>query len=251
MKKAALMRLVQISDCHLLADPDAPSRAGVPLRRLEAVIEAVNREGPDRVLITGDISHDGSQASYRLAMRAFEHLHAPWDWLAGNHDEPALMRRHHPLAEELDLGGWRILLIETHLAGNPHGELGPRRLAWLAERLDDDDRPTLVAMHHPPLPVGSAWLDAIGLRDRQAFWQTLVPFRQVRGILCGHIHQAFLGQQSLDDRRVDVYGCPATSDQFLPDAETFALDDAALPGFRVLDLTARGLETRVVRVDTE
>ncbi len=244
------MRLVQVSDSHLLADPDAPSRTGVPFRRLEAVIEAVNAERPDRVVITGDISGDETAASYRLAVATFVRLTAPWSWLAGNHDVPALMAEHRKLPEYLDLGRWRALLLDTHVTGEAHGELGPRRLAGLVERLNDDDRPTLVVMHHPPLPVGSAWLDAIGLRDRQAFWQTLLPFPQVKAVLCGHIHQAFHGQQSLDDRWVEVYGCPATSDQFLPGAETFALDDAALPGFRVLDLTARGLETRVVRLDS-
>jgi Icc protein len=245
------MRLVQISDCHLLADPAARSRTGVPLRRLEAVIDAVNREAPDWVLVTGDISHDETSASYRLAQQVLSRLDTPWFWLPGNHDQPALMTECRELHDELDLGDWRLLLLDTHVSGRAYGELGEGQRNWLAKRLEEDGRPTLLVMHHPPLPVGSAWLDDIGLRDRQAFWQALVPFPQVKAVLCGHIHQTFHGQQSLDGRRVDVYGCPSTSDQFLPDAEDFSLDDGAFPGFRVLELTTGGLETRVVRVGKE
>ncbi|QTF94496.1 MAG: metallophosphoesterase, partial [Halomonas sp. BM-2019] len=177
------MRLVQISDCHLQADPAARARAGFPLRQLEAVVEAVNRERPDMVLVTGDISNDETAASYQLAARTLNRLAAPWFWLAGNHDDPALMAETRELIAELDLGAWRILLLDTTLGGQAQGELGPERLAELAERLEEDERPTLLAMHHPPLPVGSAWIDALGLEDREAFWQTLAAHGQVRTIL--------------------------------------------------------------------
>ena len=33
------MRLIQITDCHLLADPRGTSRKGFPLRQLQAVVE--------------------------------------------------------------------------------------------------------------------------------------------------------------------------------------------------------------------
>lgn len=244
-----MMRLVQISDCHLHADPAARARAGFPLRQLEAVVEAVNRERPDMVLVTGDISNDETVASYRLAAHALGRLAAPWFWLAGNHDDPALMAEARELLDELDIGAWRILMLDTRVSGQAHGELGPERLAHLAARLEEDDRPTLLAMHHPPLPVGSAWIDALGLRDREAFWQALAPFGQVRAILCGHIHQAFASHQRLAAGAVSVLGCPSTTDQFLAHADDFAVDEASRPGYRVLDLGDGEVTTWVARVD--
>ncbi|MFO7646940.1 phosphodiesterase [Halomonas sp. 3H] len=244
-----MSRLVQISDCHLHADPDARARAGFPLRQLEAVVEAVNRERPDMVLVTGDISNDETAASYQLAVGTLGRLAAPWFWLAGNHDDPALMAESRELLDELDLDAWRILMLDTRVSGQPHGALGPEGLASLAERLEEDDRPTLLVMHHPPLSVGSAWIDALGLEDREAFWQTLAAFGQVRAILCGHVHQAFASHQRLEAGEVAVYACPSTTDQFLPGAETFAIDEASRPGYRVIDLRDDDLETWVERVD--
>ncbi len=244
-----MMRLVQISDCHLHAAPAARARAGFPLRQLEAVVEAVNRERPDMVLVTGDISNDETAASYQLAQRTLGRLVAPWFWLAGNHDDPALMAETRELLDELDIGAWRILMLPTQVSGQAHGELGAERLAELAARLEEDDRPTLIAMHHPPLSVGSAWIDALGLKDHEAFWQTLSAFGQVRAILCGHIHQALTGSRHLAEGDVAVYGCPSTTDQFLAHAEAFAIDEASRPGYRVLDLGDAEVTTWVERVD--
>lgn len=243
------MRLIQITDCHLHADPQARSRAGVPLRQLERVVEAAADERPDLVLVTGDISQDETAASYQLAERALSRLGCPWFWIAGNHDEPALMAAVREIRAEVDLDGWRLLLLDTRVSGQPHGELGQARLASLAEQLEADDRPTLIAMHHPPLPVGSQWLDDIGLTDREALWQTLAAYPQVRLILCGHIHQAFASHARRPEGEVAVYGCPSTTDQFLPGSTDFAIDEASRPGYRVVDLHGNDWTTWVERVD--
>ncbi|MDZ7853674.1 MAG: phosphodiesterase [Halomonas sp.] len=256
MKKAALMmkdaepmRLAQITDFHLKADSAVRARAGFPLRQLEAVVDAVNRQRPELVLVTGDISQDETAASYRLAEQALSRLDAPWYWLPGNHDQPALMEECRELYDELDLGRWRVLQLDTHVSGQPHGELGEKALGELATRLAADDRPTLLAMHHPPLPVGSAWLDEIGLADGEAFWRVVAPHRQVKAVFFGHVHQAFHGVQVLVDREVSAYGCPSTVDPFLPGSSTFALDEAARPGYRLIELSEGELETWIKRID--
>lgn len=239
------MRLVQVTDCHLLADPEAPSRKGFPLRQLHAVLECVRRLRPDMLLVSGDISQDETAASYRHASAAFGALDCPWFWLPGNHDNPRLMAEQHEIYDDVDLGQWRLLMLDSRLTGQAHGELGQARLQALAMKLEEDERPTLLAMHHPPLEIGSEWMDSIGLCDREALWQTLAAYAQVRAIFCGHIHQAFAKQHG----EVAVYGCPATTDQFLGDSKSFAIDEASRPGFRVIDIEGEKLTTWVERVD--
>ncbi|MBD3898047.1 phosphodiesterase [Halomonas sp. ML-15] len=247
------MRLVQITDCHLNADPLARSRAGFPLRQLQAVVEHARRQRPDALLISGDISQDATSASYRHALEAFVDLDCPWYWLPGNHDHPQLMAEARPLLDEVELGDWRLLLLNTQVAGQPHGEVGEVQCQWLGEQLADDPRPTLIAMHHPPLEVGATWMDAIGLQDRERFWTTLGPHAQVQAVLCGHIHQAFAAHHAVamdsdGERSIPVYGTPATADQFLPGADAFAIDQASRPGYRIVDLSYDSLATWVERV---
>lgn len=242
------MRLVQISDCHLYADPGARSRTGFSLGQLEAVVAAVRVVHPDVVIVTGDISEDETRVSYQHAQRVFSTLECPWYWLGGNHDQPALMRDVCGVEDEIDLGDWRLLIADTHAPGGAHGELGEARIAGLVERLARDERPALLAMHHPPLAVGSAWLDEIGLKDSEALWQALMPFAQLKAIICGHIHQAFVGRRQLDAGEVMIYGCPATADQFLPGAVDFAVDEAACAGYRIVDLQGSEWATWVERI---
>ncbi|OJA04007.1 phosphodiesterase [Halomonas sp. QHL1] len=233
------MRVVQITDAHLYADIEARSRAGIPWRQFQQVLSAVVAEKPDIVLFTGDVSQDESAASYELAVEALEQLSCPWYWLPGNHDQPEFMAAERPMVDQVDLGSWRILLLNTQVEGKPFGELGSERLAKLAEQLENDDRPTLIAMHHPPVDVGAVWMDAIGLQDREAFWELLSQHPYVKIILFGHAHQAYAEHRRIGEATIDVYGCPAMADQFLPGAEQFAIDEASRPGYRIIDL-ARG-----------
>ncbi|WP_304525977.1 metallophosphoesterase [Halomonas sp. I5-271120] len=243
------MRLVQVTDTHLHADPEARSRTGFPLRQLHAVLEHAQAKRPDVLLVTGDVSQDETLMSYAHAQEAFASLGCPWFWLPGNHDQPELMVEHRELNGEVDLGHWRLLLLDTRVNGQPHGELGQAKLQALAEHLEGDERPTMLVMHHPPVAIGSAWMDAIGLHDREALWQTLAAYGQVRAILCGHIHQAFASRESLAEGEVAVFGCPSTTDQFLGGSPHFAVDEASRPGYRVVDFHGDELTTWIERVD--
>ena len=82
-------------------------------------------------------------------------------------------------------------MCDTLVPGSPGGRLDAERRAWLAERLDDDV-PTLVAMHHPPIPTGIAEFDRIGLppEDVAALAELLRGRPHVLRVACGHIHRA-------------------------------------------------------------
>lgn len=239
------MRLVQITDCHLLADLQGTSRKGQPWRQLNIVVDRVRQLRPDALLVTGDIAQDETPIAYRHASELFASIGCPWFWIPGNHDQPELMEEWQPFHEELDLGEWRVLLLDSRVSGQPGGALGQEQLQQLAWHLEADERPALIAVHHPPVDIGSVWMDAIGLSDRDALWQTLTPYPQVKAILCGHVHQAFAAREGM----VAVYGCPSTSDQFLPRSHEFAIDEAARPGFRVIDIDGRQLSTWIERVE--
>ncbi len=74
------LHLVQLTDTHLLAEPDGVM-LGIPLRdSLRRVVEAIQRDGappPDRVLVTGDLSQDGTPASYGAVGQLLASLGVP------------------------------------------------------------------------------------------------------------------------------------------------------------------------------
>jgi Icc protein len=106
-------------------------------------------------------------------------------------------------------------------------------------------RPTLIGVHHPPVRVGSRWLDRLGLQNADELFGAIDRHDQVRGVLSGHVHQA------CDTRRgpVRVMTTPSTCAQFLPGTERCVMDQRP-PGYRWLRLHADGtIQTEVVWLD--
>ena len=244
-------RLVQFTDTHLLADPQGSMRGVRPLQTLQACIADAHRRflPADAILVTGDLVQDEPEG-YGFLELALAPLGAPVLLIPGNHDLPDELHRRlsHPpfqIGGSFALGSWVIVLLDTWLADSANGEgcLGPERLAALDRALEEHAaRHVLVCLHHPPMPMGGAGLDALGLEDGAECMTILARHRNVRGVSWGHAHQSF------DLFRDGVrYMCtPATCMQFKPRSDEIQIDDRP-PGYRVIDLAADGsLATEVV-----
>jgi len=105
-------------------------------------------------------------------------------------------------------------------------------------------RPTLLAVHHPPCALGCAWLDDQGIDNGARLLALLADHPQVKLLLCGHIHQ----QQARQFGPLWLLSAPSTCVQFRPDSDDFAID-ALAPGLRWLRLHDDGrFETGIERV---
>lgn len=240
--KPRSLRVLQLTDPHLMADP-AGALLGVNTRdSLDAVIgQVLAQHGqPDLVLATGDLAQDGSEEAYRVfgdKLRAFPCGSA---WIAGNHDSAGVLER---VAREWQAnrrhiiqGGWQIILLDSSVPGKVFGELADSELAFLARTLEQNpDLPTLVALHHHPVDIGADWMENIGLRNREAFWDVVDRFAQVRIVLWGHIHQ----EHNLTRNGVKLLATPSTCIQFTSGSRKFAVE-ALPPGYRWFELEAGG-----------
>jgi 3',5'-cyclic-AMP phosphodiesterase len=244
----APVRLVQLTDPHLYGD-SARALRGVPtLPALRATIDAAaaDIDGCDAILATGDLVQDdpGGYAHFRDVFTA---LGKPALCIPGNHDlvpemRAALSGAPFRLDGPVDLGAWRILLLDSTVPGEVGGALATDELQRLEQDLASaPERHALVALHHHPVPMGSRWLDAVGLANAAAFFAVLDRHPQVRGVVYGHVHQ----HHEVERRGVRILATPSTCSQFLPDAQDFAVDDQP-PAWRRLDLHEDGrISTRV------
>lgn len=246
------LRLVQITDTHLFEREETAHPIGcVTSRSLRRVLDhvAARSSRPDLLLLTGDLSDDGSPESYRRLRRWVEELGVPYLWIPGNHDDSATIEVELPAhSRNVVREGWRLVLVSSKRATPDHdGEVSADELERLAETLAAASEPTLVAIHHPPLAVGSRWLDEqYPLRNADSVRDIVLRQAQVRVVLFGHVHQEFDATVG----GVRFLGAPATCDQFVPGIPQFARDDVA-PGYRVVELHSDGaLDTEVIRVKT-
>lgn len=244
MAAMAALRFHQFTDTHLYASAAGAMRGQQTLPSFVSALEhAAGFPAPAALLLTGDLVHDepGGYVHFRTLLGASP---VPVHIIPGNHDDAAALAAG--FAAPFLLGGshrynvgdnrWLVVMLSTHAAGRVDGELGRTALAELERTLvEAAGMNTLLVLHHPPVAVGSAWLDEIGLADAAAFWEVVDRHGQVRGVLWGHVHQAFEGQRGA----VRLMGTPATCLQFLPGSADFALDTLG-PGWRWLELHADG-----------
>jgi len=235
-----VLRVLQLSDPHLLADPRGRCRGVVALEALEqAWCQALAQLGqpPDLLLISGDLCQDESLGGYVRLRELLEKWAVPTALLSGNHDNPGLLRA------ALGRQAW-IAPAVVPLAG----WLEPAQLAWLRHQLQAGQGPAFVVLHHPPVPIGSAELDRIALQEPEQLLQPLLASPRVAGVVFGHVHQHWYGAlERSSGAALPLWACPSTLAAFkavLP----CPLGHADWPGARLLLLGADGgVTTRLLR----
>jgi Icc protein len=230
--------LVQLSDLHVGGSENGAD----PIPRLEAVIEAVgglpNR--PDAVVVTGDLTDDGAEGNYRIARELLERLDAPLHVLPGNHDDRGRIRAaldlpgegEEPVNYSVDIGELRLVILDSNVPGRDPGSYDADRLDWLDRDLAaQPERPTLLAVHHPPLATGIAEWDAINLdrRDCEALGEVVARHPQLRAIVGGHLHRIAASTLS----GCPVLAAPSTYLQVLPNYRHDEIEWVDPPGFAI------------------
>jgi len=244
------VRVLQVTDPHLFADPAGELRGVVTETSLSRVLDHY-RGGSwsaDIVVATGDLVQDESTEAYERFASLLGDLGKPVHIVPGNHDDPEHM--HAVLGKPpffindvFEAGGWLIAGLDTCLPGRAGGAVADREL----DRLDailaaSDAGHAMVCLHHPPVAMGSRWLDSVGMDNGDAVIERLASTNRVRAMLFGHVHQAYDAEHA----GIRVIGTPSTCRQFKPKSDEFAVDDLP-PAYRRLELHPDGtLSTELV-----
>jgi len=213
------MLIGQITDIHLGFDPDNPAEFN--RQRLDTVLgrlsEPHNR--PDLLLVTGDLVDRGDAESYRRLKEVLSGCSFPvWPCL-GNHDMRENFIAHFPetpvvdgfIQYEVDVGPLRFLILDTLEEGRHGGAFCETRADWLAARLQEKaTKPTIIVMHHPPVEVGIDWMNTHPDEPWVTrFAGTIADKRQVKGVICGHLHRPIVAAW----HGTTVAVCPSTAPQ--------------------------------------
>ena len=164
-------------------------------------IDDINDAGVDLAVIKGDIADRGTAAQFESAAAAFARFEMPHAAFFGNHDfygdvgaDGYAILGQPPAPRVVELAGWRLALVDSVDPKSHNGVFPDDRLAALeAELSAAPAAPTLVFMHHQPVPEAHARgiVNAIGMRPAHSerLFELVGRHAQVKGVLIGHTHR--------------------------------------------------------------
>jgi 3',5'-cyclic AMP phosphodiesterase CpdA len=198
--------ILQLSDTHIVPEGALVSGrldTADALARLVVRISSIRDQiGPiDALLISGDLSDDGSAESYTRLKTLIAPLDLPTYVIAGNHDARNPMRAAFandlpidgPLNWTRKLGDIQLIGLDTLAEGQGLGTLTPDSLSFLTDALSQaGGAPVLLALHHPPFACGISFMDNIGLTNRDALRDAVGAYDGTLRVVCGHIHSMII-----------------------------------------------------------
>ena len=233
------LRFLHLTDTHLLDDPNEKLRNINTRNSFEATLLQAIECHPDCdfVLLTGDISNTGSERSYQNFCSVIEGIHVPFYCVPGNHDNPLHLQEviptsPHNSVHAVRIGKFTLLLLSSWVNGKESGEISGQSWQHLEKWLQECKTENLiVAIHHPPIPMQSAWLDNLGLSNGK---KLLARLHQCSGnivLIFGHVHQ----EMDVSMKNVHLLATPSTCYQFKPHSHAMKFEEISKPGYRYIE----------------
>lgn len=194
------MLLAHISDLHVIEPGKLAYGVVDTTPMVENAIAHLNTLSPDLIVITGDLVHNVHLVEYQRLQAMLQPLKMPVYLIPGNHDSRALIREVFSTHTYLPTAGFlqytvedypvRLIMLDTNVPGEGHGELDAERLDWLDQQLaQQPNRPTILFMHHPPFTTGIELMDSYGLTGLQGLETIVKKYDCIQRIGCGHLHR--------------------------------------------------------------
>jgi len=237
------IRVLHLTDPHLFAEADGALRGTVTQDSLQRVLDHYEAGDwrADRALITGDLIQDDSAEAYDRFRELLLPLNMRMHCVPGNHDirdfmRPICTRPPFSYCATEEVRDWLLVGLDSCIKGDAGGEIAAEEFERLDRIISESTaKHIMVCLHHPPVPMGSTWLDTVKLRNGDKLLQRLQAAKRVRLVVFGHVHQPY---DALHDG-IQVIGTPSTCSQFKPGSDDFALDDRP-PAYRRITLNSDG-----------
>ncbi|MEZ0493443.1 metallophosphoesterase [Kineococcus sp. TBRC 1896] len=189
-----MTRILHLSDTHLVAAGALHNGVVDTTAALGHVLESLHGTGPlDAVVVSGDVSDDGTVASYATArdlVGGFARSHGAVAVFAmGNHDSREQFTDVlGPTRSVHDVDGFRLVVLDSSVPGRGYGVLDRGQLTWLRTELATPaPRGSAVVLHHSPVRAPTVLHEALRLQDPDDLLAA-VAGTDVRVVLSGHYH---------------------------------------------------------------
>lgn len=168
-------------------------------------------------------------------------LGIPVHCVPGNHDIRALMQTalqappfHY--CQTVELNDWLVIGIDSCVGEHAGGSVSDAEFDRIDAAIAGSDAANvMVCLHHPPVTMGSKWLDSVGLDNGDETLRRLSASGKVRLAVFGHVHQNYDAYHA----GMRIIATPSTCSQFVSGSDEFAIDDSP-PAYRRVQLNTDG-----------
>lgn len=193
------LRIAHLTDLHVRRDYENTMfetelhQRILPVPYVVAGLKEAVGAGPDVMVLTGDLVHEGTADDYRYLKEIIKRYAGdiPVIPVLGNHDCKAAFyegfleeERQGPYYGKQTIGGYRFLTLDTSVEGNCDGVLRGEQVRWLLEELKAPAPNGTVLLGHHPLESRQAWFDT----EVEEGLTAALQHTDVIAYLCGHAH---------------------------------------------------------------
>ena len=209
------MNILQITDLHLCRKGEKAflhADSGDALRHsIDYFLQS--RIPADLMVVSGDVSSDGSLDSYEYARQELSRLPFPVYCIPGNHDDHKNMAKAGLIPADpsdsvcriLNLPEADLVLLDSTRKGESRGGVSSAQLEFVENALRQaEGKPVFLFLHHTPFITGYTVMDE-PFEGMDAFHKLLNAENLV--VCCGHIHASI----SAHLKGAAVIACPPVS----------------------------------------
>ena len=205
-------RILQFTDIHISREGQLYGSIDTRTQFQQALDHAAPTK-EDLLVISGDLAaHEGEADIYRWIRTLLKGYNCKKLFLAGNHDEPELMREFftegvlphkHDYFGSIDFAEWKIIFLDSSSEW-----INDEQINWLKKH--QQNQPTLLFVHHPPVSCSPYVMDnRYPMLNRDTTWPVISQVPGLKAVFCGHYHS----EDHVRADGIDVFLTPSTAYQ--------------------------------------
>ena len=195
------MKIIQISDCHINNNNSLVYGVNSKKRLYDVVNNILfSKIEFDFILLTGDISDDGSIESYAYVKNILSKLNKKIYYINGNHDLKSNLiltfsdNQMFIHLDEILFKNWVFIGLDSCIEGKDFGNLSDSELKKAEIAIDKAkklNKNCAIITHHHPLYVGTPLIDDCPIINGYDLVNLIEKNNHIKLLITGHVHNRY------------------------------------------------------------